>query len=104
MTANGTFPPQWKTPLTDLFGNIWTMQENAKCAGFEMNAMKCVEAYGVLQRDKCLDYFDDLKECMYNEKQIGRLQVLRLERHRQYYKGEREEHFIPTGKPDCSAL
>ena len=45
--------------------------ENAKCAGFEMNAMKCVEAYGTLQRDKCLDYFDDLKECMYHEKEVS---------------------------------
>jgi len=89
--------PVFRTPITDLTSNMMTNQSSKKCADFEMRAMECLEAYGVTKgRDKCVDYLDDLRECMYMNKQLGRVQAMRVERHRQYYLGDRTEHFAPA--------
>jgi len=89
--------PAFRTPITDLTGNLITSQSNKRCADFEMRAMECLEAYGVQKgRAKCVDYMDDLRECMFRTKQLGRVSAMRVERHRQYYLGESQEHFAPA--------
>ncbi|CAL4093266.1 unnamed protein product [Meganyctiphanes norvegica] len=93
------FAPAFRTPLTDLTGNLITHQSDTKCADFEMRAMECLEAYGVQKgRSRCVDYMDDLRECMYKSKQLARVNVMRVERHRQYYMGENSEHYAPAAK------
>ncbi|XP_076061057.1 NADH dehydrogenase (ubiquinone) 15 kDa subunit isoform X2 [Oratosquilla oratoria] len=63
-------PPFLRTPLTDMTGQILTHQTNGICRDFEMRAMECLEGYGIKDgRSKCLDYMDDLRECMFRKKQ-----------------------------------
>jgi len=89
--------PAFRTPLTDLTGSIITNQSSKRCADFEMRAMECLEAYGVQKgRSKCVDYMDDLRECMFRHKQLSRVSAMRVERHRQYYLGESKEHYAPA--------
>jgi len=97
------FAPTFRTPLTDLTGGIMTHQSFTKCADFEMRAMECLEAYGVQHgRSKCQDYMDDLRECMFQTKQLARVNVMRQERHRQWIMGERsgENHYAPAARID----
>jgi len=94
-----TLSPVFRTPLTDLTGNLATHQSGKRCADFEMRAMECLEAYGV-QKGKtiCVDYMDDLRECMFQHKQLSRVHTMRVERHRQYYLGDAKEHYAPAAK------
>ncbi|XP_042856456.1 NADH dehydrogenase [ubiquinone] iron-sulfur protein 5-like [Penaeus japonicus] len=97
------FAPTFRTPLTDLTGGIMTHQSFTKCADFEMRAMECLEAYGVqVGRSKCQDYLDDLRECMFQTKQLARVNAMRQERHRQWIMGERssENHYAPAARID----
>lgn len=66
------FGPAFRTPMTDLVGNLITHQTATRCADFEMRAMECLEAYGVQKgRVRCVDYLDDLRECAFQTKQVG---------------------------------
>jgi len=97
------FAPTFRTPMTDLTGGIMTHQSFSKCADFEMRAMECLEAYGVQHgRSKCQDYMDDLRECMFQTKQLARVNVMRQERHRQWIMGERSgaDHYAPAARID----
>lgn len=97
------FGPFSRNPLTDLGGGIMTHQSFIKCNDFEMRAVECIEAYGAAKgRAKCQDYLDDLRECMFETKQIARVQAMRIERHRQWITGERksEDHYAPAARVD----
>merc|ERR1711915_709027 len=79
------FAPAFRTPFTDLTGGVLTHQSSDKCPHFEMNFVKCVEAYGHDKgKDKCQDYLDDLRECLNEQKQLARVGIMRAERYRQF--------------------
>lgn len=97
------FGPCFRTPLTDLTGGIMTHQSFIRCNDFEMRAVECLEAYGATKgKIRCQDYLDDLRECMFEIKQLARVQAMRLERHRQWATGERssENHYAPAARID----
>ncbi|XP_068208884.1 NADH dehydrogenase [ubiquinone] iron-sulfur protein 5 [Palaemon carinicauda] len=101
MTAH--IGPFCRSPLTDLSGGIMTHQYGNKCNAFEMRAVECLEAYGAAKgQEKCQDYLDDVKECMFQFKQVARVQAMRVERHRQWLTGERksEDHYAPSARID----
>ncbi|XP_022200417.2 uncharacterized protein LOC111057300 [Nilaparvata lugens] len=93
------FSPHFKLPFAD-FGNFFVShQDFGPCAKMEMQALNCLEAYGrVRAQEKCADLISDFKECFHGNLQYKRMLAMRLERHRQYYMGEREQHFAPSPK------
>ncbi|CAH1163864.1 unnamed protein product [Phaedon cochleariae] len=86
--------PWLKSPFTDLTGALVSHQWYGECADMELRALDCLEAYG-LDRGlkKCKPILEDFKECALKIKQFKRMSAMRTERHRQYYTGEREEHW-----------
>uniref|UniRef100_A0A1B6DI93 Complex I-15 kDa n=1 Tax=Clastoptera arizonana TaxID=38151 RepID=A0A1B6DI93_9HEMI len=96
--------PLLQTPFTDFLGSISHHQRYGRCADFEMKMMNCLEAYGAQrgEEDKCKDIIEDFMECHTLKKQGKRLEAMRIERHRQWLKGERssEDHYAPPPKVD----
>ncbi|KAK7084141.1 NADH:ubiquinone oxidoreductase, NDUFS5-15kDa, partial [Halocaridina rubra] len=98
-----TYGPVFRTPFTDLSSTFLTHQAADKCNNFEMNYVKCIEAYGMGKGEaRCRDYMDDLRECQLQLKQIARVKAMRFERHRQWATGERssEDHYAPAARID----
>lgn len=101
--TSSVYAPAFRTPLTDLTGCIVSHQWDSKCAGFEMRAVDCLEAYGLNRGlEKCQDLLADFKECATREKQSSRYIAMRRERQRQYWMGERskEERYAPPPRVD----
>lgn len=97
------YSPPLKTPLTDLTGCLISHQWEGRCKDFEMRAVDCLEAYGLLRgQEKCKDLLDDFKECATRKIRDARLGAMRMERRRQYWMGERskEERYAIPPKPD----
>uniref|UniRef100_A0A1B6FJI4 Uncharacterized protein n=1 Tax=Cuerna arida TaxID=1464854 RepID=A0A1B6FJI4_9HEMI len=95
--------PILRTPFTDAFGLLGHHQHFGRCADFELAMMECMEAYGVDQsKIKCKDLIDDFAECHTQFKQIARENQMRMERHKQLFRGERtwKEHYAPPPKHD----
>ncbi|KAJ6647622.1 NADH dehydrogenase [ubiquinone] iron-sulfur protein 5 [Pseudolycoriella hygida] len=94
--------PAFRSPFTDLTGCLHNFQGHPQCARFEMNMIDCLEAYGLhMGSKKCKDLIDDFQECASRNKQVQRVQAMRMERHRQYYFGDRKEHFAEPPKEDA---
>ncbi|CAH1109725.1 unnamed protein product [Psylliodes chrysocephalus] len=95
--------PWLKSPFTDLTGAIVSHQWYGRCADLELQALDCLEAYG-LDRGikKCDLLLQDFTECSLRIKQMNRMFAMRNERHRQYFAGERskEEKWAAGPKPD----
>lgn len=86
------FDPLFKSPLTDLGGDIVSHQFFGECADMEMKAVDCLEAHGMLKGvKKCNILLENFKECVYKNKQLKRIQAMQLERERQYKAGERSK-------------
>ncbi|XP_037038881.1 uncharacterized protein LOC119076317 [Bradysia coprophila] len=94
--------PAFRTPLTDLTGCLHNFQGHKKCGPIEMNMIDCLEAYGMhMGSKKCKDLIEDFQECSGQQKQLKRVEAMRNERHRQYYFGDRKEHYAPGPKEDA---
>ncbi|XP_043463323.1 uncharacterized protein LOC122499204 [Leptopilina heterotoma] len=98
MTLNpwlsGTFDALW--------GGLNSTQDNERCIKFELNAADCLEAYGKHHANKkCIDYMDDLRECIFRNKQNMRVVLMRNERARQLKAGEREIFHAPGPVEDA---
>ncbi|XP_046385421.1 uncharacterized protein LOC124155549 [Ischnura elegans] len=93
--------PYLRIPITDLTGCALNQQHHGRCADIEMKMMDCLEAYG---RDrgkvKCEDLIADFNECSTRRKQFDRIMRMRYERHLQYLKKERPEHYEPAPRID----
>lgn len=90
--------PFFRSPFTDLTQVIVNAQHYDKCGEFEMQMMECMEAYGAVQgKVKCKDLLDDFQECYLQNKQRNRSLEMRMERHRQWFAGERKEHYQQPG-------
>ncbi|KAJ8962784.1 hypothetical protein NQ318_001183 [Aromia moschata] len=95
--------PWLKSPFTDLTGAVISHQWFGECAGIEMKALDCMEAYGIDRGIKeCHLLLEDFKECSLKTKQFQRMDAMRFERHRQYFKGERskEDHYAKSPTAD----
>lgn len=101
------YNPWFKSPFTDLTGDLMSHQYFGNCAELEMKMVDCLEAYG-LDRGirKCDDLLKDYKECAKLNKQMDRIETMRIERHRQWLKGERssKDHYAPGPAPDSYPL
>lgn len=87
--------PWLKTPLTDLAGVV-SNQWGDKCGKLELQAVECVEAYGIDKGLKACDVLlRDFRECVTGELQDRRLYAMYRERERQYKAGERQERYFP---------
>lgn len=85
--------PYLKSPLTDMTGVVTSHQwGNSQCKELEMKTLDCLEAYG-LDRGikKCDELIKDFGECSTKRKQIERINIMRMERHRQHFAGERSK-------------
>ncbi|XP_047000401.1 NADH dehydrogenase [ubiquinone] iron-sulfur protein 5 [Schistocerca americana] len=92
--------PFFRLPFTDLTGCMVNHQHYSRCAGFEMKMMDCLEAYGVERgKEKCKTLIEDFKECALRTKQKLRIREMRLERHRQYFAGERPREELYAKPP-----
>lgn len=98
-----TYDPWLRSFATDLTGDQFSSQYFGQCADMEMKLLDCLEAYGLNRGlKKCEDLMQDFKECVYKKKQFDRIVAMRMERHRQWFKGERssENHYAPGPKDD----
>uniref|UniRef100_A0A0K8TPV2 Putative ubiquinone oxidoreductase n=1 Tax=Tabanus bromius TaxID=304241 RepID=A0A0K8TPV2_TABBR len=96
--------PFFRSPFTDLTGCVINHQQYDKCGELEMDMMDCLEAYGLERgKRKCADLISDFQECVGMKKQLLRFHTMRMERHRQWFKGERsnEEHYAPPPRVDA---
>lgn len=78
-------------------------QWHGPCREMELKMMDCLEAYGLDRgAQKCDAIIKDFQECAGRDKQSRRTLVMRLERNRQYYAGERkkEDLYAPAPTPD----
>ncbi|RZF32956.1 hypothetical protein LSTR_LSTR000826 [Laodelphax striatellus] len=93
------FTPYFRLPFLD-YGNYFvTHQDFGPCAKLEMQALNCLEAYGkVLGKEKCADLLHDYEQCFHGTLQYKRVLAMRTERHRQYYMGERKDHYAEPPK------
>ena len=107
--------PFFRSPFTDLGGALVNAQHYDKCGELEMRMMECLEAHGAVKGKKvCADVIDDFHECFSLRKQqlrtlvsptSGRVvtkltnifQTMRMERHKQWWNGERKEHYQTPG-------
>ncbi|KAG8235358.1 hypothetical protein J437_LFUL015629 [Ladona fulva] len=63
--------------------------------------VECLEAYGIKRaKVKCDDLLQDFRECTTQKKQFDRIAAMRIERHKQYLKNERKEHYAEAPKAD----
>ncbi|KFD56146.1 hypothetical protein M514_02924 [Trichuris suis] len=95
----GTIGPWINGPLQDVFAKLLTMQ-GTPCENFELNYMRCLEAYGhILAKRYCDLELRDFYECYYKTKREQRFHKIREERMRQFLNGDRdrpyEEEKIP---------
>uniref|UniRef100_A0A5S6QK42 NADH dehydrogenase [ubiquinone] iron-sulfur protein 5 n=1 Tax=Trichuris muris TaxID=70415 RepID=A0A5S6QK42_TRIMR len=89
----GTIGPLVSGPLQDIFARLLTMQ-GTPCENFELNYMRCVEAYGhMLAKRYCDLELRDFYECCYQTKREKRIQKIRDERMRQFLNAERDRPF-----------
>lgn len=117
-----SFWPFLKSPFTDLTAHLVSHQNEGRCADMEMRAIDCMEAYGYHRGlDKCDALIKDFQECAGFEKQAKRfyvstiifltkspimyiniLQAMRMERHRQYWNGEKtkKDHYAESPRHD----
>ena len=96
--------PFLRSPFTDLTGCLINHQQYDECGEREMNMMDCMEAYGIERGKKlCSDLIADFSECEKATLQMKRFKAMRMERHKQYLRGERskEEHYAPPPRVDA---
>jgi len=73
--------PYLKNYFTDV-GALINNGAGHKCEKFEVQAMECMEYYGVGQGvDACKDWYDDLMECRTMTKQRLRVRHMYIQRH-----------------------
>jgi len=94
--------PMWTSGLTKMCGSIKT-GAGRRCEGFEVQAMECLEYYGLTQgMDACKDWYDDLMECRYMSKQRLRVKHMWSKRNYdnrlEYIQGKRDHIFEPPPK------
>lgn len=83
-------------PFNGMWKGLNDVQSMPRCSAFELRAADCLEAYGKHHWNmKCQDYMDDLRECVFRNKQNMRVRLMRLERQRQWRAGERETCYAP---------
>lgn len=94
--------PKFKTYFTSIGGQL---KNNAggKCQKFELEAMECLEYYGLQQgMDACKDWYDDLMECRFHTKQDLRATHMYSKRNfdnrLEYYQGKRDHIYEPPPK------
>jgi len=85
------------TGLSKMCGGIMT-GAGRRCEAFELQAMECLEYYGLKQgMEACKDWYDDLMECRYMTKQQLRVKHMYSKRnidHRlEYIQGKRDKIF-----------
>jgi len=90
------------TGLSKMCGGIMT-GAGRRCEAFELQAMECLEYYGLKQgMEACKDWYDDLMECRYMTKQQLRVKHMYSKRnidHRlEYIQGKRDKIFEPPPK------
>lgn len=93
----------WKSPFTDIGGDLFSHQYFGRCADIEMKVVDCLEAYGLLRgKQKCDELIQDFNECSHRNKQNDRIKAMRYERERQWLRGERSKknHYAPPPKDD----
>ncbi|KRX21342.1 Sushi, nidogen and EGF-like domain-containing protein 1 [Trichinella nelsoni] len=79
----GLVGPLINGPLQDVFATMLTHQ-GTPCENFEMNYMRCMEAYGqILGKRYCDLELRDFYECVYKTKRENRFMTIRHERSRQ---------------------
>ena len=70
------------------------------CADFELNAVECLEAYGVkMGYDRCWKYFEDYKECQFRSMAESRANYMNLIRAKKVLSGELPLNRITTETP-----
>jgi len=96
--------PGMKNFITDMSAAALNCQ-GKPCEDFEMNAMECIEYYGMKQGlEACKDWYDDYLECVYQTKQKLRVMHMFRVRHKEnwieYLQGKRskESLYEPTPK------
>lgn len=93
-----TITPFFRSPFTDLTQAVVNAQHYDKCGKMEIRMMECYEAYGVVKGDeKCKDLVDDFNECFAMNKQSMRTEAMRIERHKQWWRGDLPEHYQKPG-------
>lgn len=96
--------PFFRSPFTDLTGAMVNAQHYHACGPMELQMMECLEAYGTDKgKIKCRDIIDDFQECFSRNKQQMRFVAMRMERHRQWFNGDRKEHY-QTKTPRVDSL
>ncbi|KRX40319.1 Neurogenic locus notch -like protein 3, partial [Trichinella murrelli] len=81
----GLVGPLINGPLQDVFATMLTHQ-GTPCENFEMNYMRCMEAYGqILGKRYCDLELRDFYECVYKTKRENRFMTIRHERSRQVF-------------------
>jgi NADH dehydrogenase (ubiquinone) Fe-S protein 5 len=76
-SAQMSLGPAFRSPFTDLTGSLINHQYFGQCAEFEMRAVDCLEAYGIVRgAKKCTNVIEDFNECVLQKKQFMRLQVI----------------------------
>jgi len=81
--------PLMRNFVTDAFALSNTQQGSNKCPDFELRLVECYEAYGRTKGNTlCRDFYDDLYECTFKEKQMNRLAAMDEQRQRLVAAGE----------------
>ncbi|XP_065166782.1 NADH dehydrogenase [ubiquinone] iron-sulfur protein 5-like [Atheta coriaria] len=94
--------PWFRSPFSDLTAQLVSHQWYGRCADFELKVMECFEAYGLDKgMRECDTLIQDFKECQSRTKQRDRAMAMRMERHKQYFKGERKEHYAESPRIDA---
>lgn len=92
------FTPFFRSPFTDLTGGLVNAQHYDKCGPMELKMVECLEAYGIERgKVKCAELLDDYYECFTLRKQQLRTAAMRMERHKQWFKGDLKEHYQQPG-------
>lgn len=94
--------PKFKTYFTNIGGQMKNTA-GRHCENFELQAMECLEYYGLKQGiDACKDWYDDLLECKYKAKQNLRAKHMFHKRNYdnrlEYYQGKRDHIHEPPPK------
>ncbi|KRY19568.1 hypothetical protein T12_5418, partial [Trichinella patagoniensis] len=98
----GLVGPLINGPLQDVFATMLTHQ-GTPCENFEMNYMRCMEAYGqILGKRYCDLELRDFYECVYKTKRENRFMTIRHERSRQFLNGDRDRPFEKDKLPPHS--
>lgn len=59
------------------------------CMNMELNAMECLEAYGVVKGSQvCMKFLEDHRECKVARIRMMRLYIMRMERQKKLIKGD----------------